>query len=812
MSAGMVCGKNDWKNTGIKLPAPVCYATHEIHKSFVRSSAEYYQHLKSGSLQKATIEVSYVGFSDEAQQAFQYAVDIWQNLIYSPMPIRVKAYWKSLDKDVLGSCGPAEYYSNFNSTQIWNCYYPVALVEKLLGEEVNAKSDFEIIGSFNKDFTNWYFGTDGNTPDDKYDFVSTVLHELTHGLGFSGFFYSERGRGGYDYGGDGLSAIFDRFVLNKKGEQLVDTKLFVNPSILLNQNLTSGWLEFDTQINASALPRLYAPATWDSGSSIYHLNEVTYPSGDLNSLMTPFSGTGEAIHDPGSNTLSIMNEIGWKNISIRHKQLKDIEFLTEPINVDAQIVSDYDLDSTKLFLVYSSDKFIKSDTLLLNATDIQEVFNAQLSKNLFGEIQYYFSASSAEGQTYFYPSNSPSRYLSFKIGIDHDAPVIIHEPINYLLTSNPSAKIEVQATDNIGIKSVKVEYFVNGGVIKNFALTNDTLDFYAGDLIFQKGLVKDGDVISYRVVATDISSQNNIGSLPLSGYFTFKIEGSETPVSRYVNNFDAVSQDFIGTDFTISTVSGFDSPALNSMHPYPSPDADNSSFNFSTILKYPILLKEGGKMSFDEIALIEPGDSGTKFNDENFYDYVITEGSKDGGVTWKSLVDGYDCRAQKSWETLFNSTISGNNSTGVPTKDLFVKRETDLLANGNFVAGDTIQIRFRLFSDPYSHGWGWIIDNLAIQEFGTAINPALLTSGEVEFFPNPVNESLNLRIQSRINIHKLLLKAYNTSGILVYSHYFPVGSNLFQTSIDVTNFSPGLYLFSVEPETGKAITRKILIK
>ncbi|MCK7534680.1 MAG: hypothetical protein MZV63_28610 [Marinilabiliales bacterium] len=41
--------------------------------------------------------------------------------------------------------------------------------------------------TFNKE-VKWYFGTDGNTPELLYDFVTVVLHEIGHGLGFTGFF------------------------------------------------------------------------------------------------------------------------------------------------------------------------------------------------------------------------------------------------------------------------------------------------------------------------------------------------------------------------------------------------------------------------------------------------------------------------------------------------------------------------------------------------------------------------------------------------------------------------------------------------
>jgi hypothetical protein len=801
-------GKGLWQKESIRLPPLVCYASPEVHKSFVKPPVK----LKAGLTKKSNIIVKLVGFPDSAKVAFQYAVDIWQNLIYSPIPIHIKATWESLDSDVLGSCGPSDYIPNFNSTQIWNCYYPIALAEKMLGQEVNPTTGYEIEASFNKDFSNWYFGIDGNTPKNDYDFASTVLHELTHGLGFTGFFYSDsRGRGGYG-DSDKLAATFDQYVQNIRREKLVNTMLFANPSVKLNQNLTSGWLEFSSTSVEDTLPRLYAPSTWDSGSSIYHLDDETYPAGNPNSLMTHAMGKGEANHNPGPNTLAIMYDMGWKSVSIKHTPLKDMEYVTAPINFEAKIESDYDLDSTHLYLIYSSTKFVKKDSVRLMPTSSPAIFHASISPAQTGEIQYYFSASDVKKRTFVFPSNSPTRYLSFTIGIDKTAPAISHEPIKYLLSSSPSAKINAVATDNIGIKSVKVEYFINGGMIKEFALTKDSADHYSGTLNFPVGSVNGGDIVSYRIVATDVSTQGNIGRLPLSGYNTFKVEGIQNAVSRYVTSFDTANQDFIGSDFTISTATGFDNAALNSAHPYLSPDTDNAEFNFSTILRYPIILNTKGKMTFDEIVLVEPGDAGAIFGHENFWDYVIVEGSTDGGNTWKPFDDGYDSNAQKSWLTKWKSAMSGNNSTAVPNKTLLVKHEINMLENGNFKAGDIVLVRFRLFSDPYSHGWGWMVDNLAIQDWETAVSPTLLSSGEVNFFPNPTSNQLNIQVDAKKTIQNLMLKAYNSSGKQVYIQDFPVGSNLFQTSIDVSHFTPGIYLFALEPEKGQAITREIVIQ
>ena len=799
-------GQERWKKMAVKPKPFVCYASHDVHKVFVKPAQ-----LKSASIQKANITVVYIGFPEDAKAAFQYAVDLWAGLIYSPIPIRVKATWESLASDVLGSCAPTNYYTDFESTQVWNCYYPVALVEKMLGKNINS-SEYELEASFNKDFKNWYFGTDGNTPTNKYDFVSTVLHEFAHGIGFHGFFYADiRSRGAYGRN-DRFPAAFDLFVQNKAGQKLINTTIFPNPSALLYQNFTSGWLEFNSPLNESDLPRLYAPTTWDGGSSIYHLNDATYPAGSPDALMTHAQSMGEANFDPGPKTMAILNDIGWKTVSIKHNQLKDIEFVTSPVSFNAEIASDFDLDSTKVFLVYSLNNFQKTDSVALKYSSTTGQFTALLTPVQNTTFKYYFSAKDIKKRTFVFPSSSPARYFSFTTGIDKTAPVIVHEPINYILSSNPSLKLEATVTDNIGVKSVQGEYFVNRGAIKQMVLATDSTDHYSGILSFPAGTIQGVDVISYRIVATDLSSQSNVGRSPGNGYNTVNVEGVKGPVDRYVTDFNSSNQDFIGSDFTIATPTGFDNAALNSAHPYLSPDADNTSFNFTSILRYPIVLNATGKMTFDEIALVEPGEDGSIFGGENFFDYVIVEGSNDNGVSWKPLDKGWDSSAYQSWLDKWNSSPSGNNSTAVATKDLYVKRTINMLDNGNFKTGDTILIRFRLFSDPYSHGWGWIIDNLAIQDVETGVSPQMLSSGEVLFYPNPANDNITVSLNSQKSLKTVQLKAYKTSGEMVYNRLFAVESNTFETKIDVTHFAPGLYLFAVETEDGRTITRKVVVQ
>ncbi|MGB8316637.1 MAG: T9SS type A sorting domain-containing protein, partial [Ignavibacteriaceae bacterium] len=182
------------------------------------------------------------------------------------------------------------------------------------------------------------------------------------------------------------------------------------------------------------------------------------------------------------------------------------------------------------------------------------------------------------------------------------------------------------------------------------------------------------------------------------------------PRKSYANDFNFPSNDFAGNGFTIDTLIGFSNGALQSPHPY----ADNN--NYIAQLLVPIIVSSSNAtLSYDDIAIVEPGDPGSVYGDDNFWDYVIVEGTKDG-INWKPLVDGYDSRADSAWYAAFVSNGSGDST-------MFRNHVLDLYKS--FSANDTILIRFRLFADANTHGWGWAIDNLVIQ--GTPV-PVELTS------------------------------------------------------------------------------------
>ncbi len=807
-------GQKKWQKNDLKISPAVCYAIDSVEKSFVPPSPEITRRLKSAAEAGADISVNYSLFPNEAKKAFEYAVSIWEQVISSPVKIYVQANWRSQDRNVLGSAGPTDYLTDFVGIPHENLYYPIALVEKLKQRQITGISDPDISADFNKDI-NWYFGIDGKTPDSLYDFVTVVLHEIGHGLGFTGFFFVNEQIGSYAYTDIGNAASFDRMVISNAGEQLIDSSVYKNPSEELRKALESGLLYVNSPVailtSGGEKPRLYSPSKWDDGSSVYHLNDATYPPGNPNSLMTHAFGRGEAIHDPGPITRGILADVGWKSLFFDFEKLRDQENVT-PVAFNVNIESDYELDLSSLYVVYSLDSFqTPGDSIKLLQTNTSGHYSAQfIPPDDATEIYYYLIATDEKKRIFTLPADAPENLYSLTFGPDSEKPKIAHNSVDYYFLVDDQLRISADVSDNIGIDTVFVEYSINGVPHDPFGLTHDSAFVYNGTFNFDSSNLNDGDKVSYRIVAMDSSSLHNVARLPADSAFSFIIERKLNVVEGYFNNFDNPSSDFILSDFDVYTANGFNNPALHSPHPYPSPEVDDSVFNFTTILKHPILLQENGTMTFDEIVLVEPGSVGTDFNDENFWDYVIVEGSNDNGKFWYPLADGYDSREVTSWENAYNQSVEEQISTATGTPDMYVKRKINLTSNPFFTAGDTILIRFRLFSDPYAHGWGWAIDNLRIQ-FVVAAPVTVLSPGNITVYPNPFSNNFKIDIDPSTEVRDIQLDVYNMYGQNIKSLLFKSKTGKFSEEIALPQSVKGMYLLTVK-ENGKQILSKKMIK
>jgi hypothetical protein len=250
-------------------------------------------------------------FPDEAKAAFDAAAAVWGSILQSPVPITIRACWANLGSSgILGYSGGAPLHKDFSNAPRANTWYEGSLANALAGSDLDPGS-FDMNITYNLDFP-WYFGTDGVTPSGQYDFMSVVLHEIAHGLNFSGSMQYSEGQGSWGY--NGYPIIYDTLIRDGSGNLLIDTGVYGNPSAGLGSALTSNdiWFHGSNAMAANDGQRvkMYAPSTWAPGSSYAHLDYFTF-AGTANRLMVYAISDGISTHDPGPVAKGLLQDLGW---------------------------------------------------------------------------------------------------------------------------------------------------------------------------------------------------------------------------------------------------------------------------------------------------------------------------------------------------------------------------------------------------------------------------------------------------------------------------------------------------------------------
>ncbi|MCK3683953.1 T9SS type A sorting domain-containing protein [Maribellus sp. YY47] len=779
--------------------APVNIASEEIRKSF---TPPVELNLKSGSVSKSDFQVEFVNFPENAKPAFLYVLSIYENLISSDIPIKVQAKWSSMGTGLLAESSPSSFYKNFNGARLSDVYYPVALAEKLSGSELNG-TEADIVCTFNSNM-DWYLGTDGDGPGSQYDFVTVALHEIVHGLGFAGFFDVSNGLGTLSNNAH-LPSIYDLYVYNN-GLSLCDPSHFDIPSAALKNALVSGQLTLKGN-DGTDRQLVYAPSSWSGATSVYHYVESGYEKGDANALMSPYIFKGEAIHYPGDKTMSVLAELGWKAVTIDGLVIKDFEETCEKLPVSVEVSSELKIDSSSVKFFFSTDNFATSNVLPLKYNKSTRKFEGEAPiNNRTGKMYYYYSATTTGDMVFTSPDRAPERKYIFTIGADYYPPTLAHNPARIMSNVNPVLNLSATATDNVGIKSVQVEYSINGESQEPFALGLEGQDTYTGELVLPVGLTENDD-IQYRVLALDATARENKRYLPATGYFSVGVSEAQKPVTAYVSNFDNANNDFEFSDFEVNRPSGFSSGNLHTVSPYPESTLENQKYNLIAQLKYPVIIEENGEMSFDEVVLVEPGEEGTIYTEDKFWDFVIIEGSKNNGKSWLPLIDGYDSGADELWKSHFSSSLKSTVSEASGTENMFLRQHINLTDNTPFEAGDTVLFRFRLASDAAVTGWGWAIDNLSIQSITTDADE-ILAENEVNVYPNPFQNSIYIDgLDTQGADVDVIVR--DLSGKTIYRETRLANYDQ-RIKIELPNVAAGVYLASVTDNQALTINQKII--
>ncbi|MGQ0595177.1 MAG: hypothetical protein ACT4QB_21825 [Gammaproteobacteria bacterium] len=251
--------------------------------------------------------------------AFRHAAGIWARLLDSPVRIRIDASFDPLpcnaSSAVLGAAGATTVHRDFDGARVENTWYVQALANALAGRDL-ARGVSDIEAEFNSAVGTtcalpavWYYGLDGRPPGTTIDFVTVVLHEIAHGLGFQSFVdlaTGEKLRG--------LDDIYMRRLENsrtgKRYPQMTDRERIGasrsgNALKWTGRRVTAASGLLIDGVDPSGQVEMFAPRPQEPGSSVSHFSTSLSP----NQLMEPVLTGPDHVPDLD---LPLLLDLGWK--------------------------------------------------------------------------------------------------------------------------------------------------------------------------------------------------------------------------------------------------------------------------------------------------------------------------------------------------------------------------------------------------------------------------------------------------------------------------------------------------------------------
>jgi photosystem II stability/assembly factor-like uncharacterized protein len=237
-------------------------------------------------------------------------------------------------------------------------------------------------------------------------------------------------------------------------------------------------------------------------------------------------------------------------------------------------------------------------------------------------------------------------------------------------------------------------------------------------------------------------------------------------------------------------------PVIQTSHPY------SNNANNTLLIRHPIRVADAeAKIEYEDVAIVEPGTEGSVFGTTEFKDFVVVEGSKDG-LDWIPLIDGYDARRNQIWLNAFNSSENGNSS-------MFVKQEIDMLEK--FLPGDTILIRYRLFSNASVSAWGWAINYILIQQAPTGLEQQT-DKTRLSIFPNPASTEVNIQF-TLLNPGPVSIEIIDGTGRRLQQNSLGIqNSGAKEFKMSVTDIREGNHLIRLKTPDGNKVGKIMIIR
>jgi len=226
--------------------------------------------------------------------ATEYALELWSEQIGGTVPVDIDVDFWSLGAGVIGMSFFPPCFLDVET----GIMYPSALWNQLVG--YNASDEWDIFIVMNSDFR-FYYGLDGS-PSSGIDYVTIMIHEVTHGLGFGSqchrngsFFYAH-------------PVIYDcQLYQGLEGPCFTELSASERAALLISNNLYAGGTNSKLlEANEGVRVKMYAPTSYSSGSTAHHwASDVIFPTFMKYAYFYP-------LHTFNTRKIGMFRDMGWK--------------------------------------------------------------------------------------------------------------------------------------------------------------------------------------------------------------------------------------------------------------------------------------------------------------------------------------------------------------------------------------------------------------------------------------------------------------------------------------------------------------------
>jgi hypothetical protein len=322
--------------------------------------------------------------------ALNFAAQRWTNYLTITVPVKVNIFFVNSASLPFSAITLANGRTNFAGAPVSNFIYPSSLANQLAAAELNA-------GEFDMDIyvnlaTNYYFGT-GKPAANQSDFISTIMHEIGHGLGFySSGYVNSSNIGSFGnvpasalfplatsfpwHGQDGYPSIYDKFIMKPSQSNLVN--IAPNNSSTLGDSIKyrSNYFNGPTYANAA---NGGTPVRLSGGTGAYTLGvDLLHIHASIcNSLMSYCWGNGDTVRMPAAWEMGILKEIGWNSVNNKVTEISNdqaFSLFPNPAKTFIEIAGDQ-IESVDLYnlqgqLVNHFTNYQTSDAFKINIEGI----------------------------------------------------------------------------------------------------------------------------------------------------------------------------------------------------------------------------------------------------------------------------------------------------------------------------------------------------------------------------------------------------------------------------------------------------------